>query len=258
MANPDAGTSTVGIVTSGAEKVADGGTVVINISAGGVFPDAGTAVISIATSGGQNPDFQTTVIGIVTSGDGGVLAPTQAFDATLQRDCIDQGDPRALRMMDNLPPYLTEDPTIRAYICSCAKELNRIEAAAVAMRTGSFPDQADLRTLVYYEGLFGLSNTALTLDQRRADVVAHMRKRRVASRYDWQAALQSFIGLGWTYAEQLPYNVLLTTPIDPTGARTPIITSFARAITPAHLQLIVNGSYGNFKVGISQIGIDPL
>lgn len=256
MANPDAGTSNVGIVSSGGEKIADGGTTSFAIYS--ATNDAGTTTFQITSSGGQNPDFQTTTIQISTPGDGGVIAPTPAFDATLYQDCISRGNARAVRMMDALPPYFYDDPTVRAYVCAVAKELNRVEAEAIALRLGAFPDTADLRTLAYYENLFGLSNTSLTVAQRQADVIGHMRKRRVASRYDWQQALQAFIGLGWTYAEQLPYNVLLTTPVDPTGARTPVITAFARAITPAHLQLVVNGTYGNFQIGISHIGIDPL
>lgn len=189
------------------------------------------------------------------------MTATPAFDPTLFADPIDQGDERALRMINALPPYFREDPTVRAYVSALALELDRLEAVAQELRTGSFPGTADLRALAYYEALFGLTNTALTLDQRRSDVVAHMHKRSVAARFDWQHALDAFIATpgGWSYSEgPSAYQVSLTVPVDPTGNRVPVITAFARAVTPAHLQLIVNGAFGNFQIGISRIGIDPL
>lgn len=241
----------------------DAGTTTFTIASGsgaGGIADVAKATFQITSKGGQNPDYGFTTIAVSTPGDGGVIAPTPAYDPTVFKDCLALGEPRATRMLNYLPPYFQEDPTIRSMICVWAKELNRIEAEANALRQGAFPDQADLRTLAYYEDLFGLSNASLTIDQRRADVLAHMRKRKVATRYDWQQALQTFIGSGWTYQEGLPntFTVLLTTPVDPTGQRTPLITAFARSITPAHLNLVVNGVYGNFKVGISLVGIDPL
>lgn len=220
--------------------------------------DAGTSILSILASSAFAYDAATATFQ-VTSYGGTAAGAAPAFDSTLFQDCIVAGNARANRMLSYLPPYFRDDPTIRSCICAWAKELDRIEAKAVATRTGAFPSVADLRTLAYYEGLFRLTNTSLTVAQRQADVIAHMRKRKVAERYDWQQALLQFIGsTGWSYAESSPYTVLLSTPVDPTGLRTPVITTFARAITPAHLQLVVNGAFGNFKVGISQIGIDPL
>jgi hypothetical protein len=185
---------------------------------------------------------------------------TPPFDDTLHQDDIALGSPRAVRMLGYLPPYYWDDPTVRGYVSAMAREFDRIEAAAVALRTGAFPSTADERTLEYYEAIFSLSNKALTLEARRADVVGHMRKRSVASRYDWQQALDAFINApgNWSYAEAPPYTVNLTVPVDPTGDRTPVITAYARAVTPAHLLLVVNGNYGAFQIGISHIGVDPL
>lgn len=244
MANPDVGTTTLTLLGGGTYKITD----------------VGTTTFAVVSSGAQNPDYGFTTIAISTPGDGGSIQATQTFDPNVYQDCIAKGEPRALRMLDYLPPYFQEDPTIKALVCAYAKELSRIQAKAEALRQGAFPDQADLRTLAYYEKLFGLSNTALSIDNRRLDVLAHMRKRKVATRFDWQTALATFIGAGWTYSEGAPgtFNILLTTPVDPTGTQTALIAAYARAITPAHLNLIVNGAYGNFKVGISFIGIDPL
>lgn len=188
------------------------------------------------------------------------MTATPVYDDTLFLDDIALGSPRAVRMQQALPPYYWDDPTVRGYICATARELDRIQAAGAAARTAMFPGTADDRTLDYYEALFSLSSKALTLDARRADIVGHLRKRSVASRYDWQQALDAFIAApgNWSYAEALPYTVNLTIPVDPTGDRTPIITAYARAVTPAHLLLVVNGNYGAFQIGISHIGIDPL
>lgn len=228
------------------------GSSIINIE------DAASAVFSIATSSAFAYDAATATFQISSYGGTGAGA-APALDTTAYLDCVDAGNVRANRMLNAMPPYFSQDPTVRGILCACAHELDRVETIAEALRTGSFPEDASLRTLQYYEALFGLSNTSLTIDQRRSDVVAHLRKHVVAERIDWQDALASFIGSsGWQYAEQSPYTVLLTTPVDPTGLRTPVIAAYARAITPAHLQLIVNGAYGNFKVGINLIGIDPL
>lgn len=232
------------VVGSAVVNIEDTGNTTIKISGQAAFAyDAGTTTFQITTYGASPP----------------TSSPFSPPDPTQYKDCIDLGEPRATRMLNAMPPYFANDPTIRAYVCACAKELNRIEVEANALRDGAFPDEADLRTLAYYEALFGLTNTALDLTTRRDDVIAHLRKRKVAERYDWQQALQSFIATtGWSYAEAPPYTVNLTTPVDPTGSRTPVIAAYARAITPAHLVLVVNGSYGGFQIGISHIGIDPL
>lgn len=223
-------------------NIEDAATTAFTISTGSAFAfDAGTAGFTISTYGGTPA----------------AAAPT--FDPTTFQDCIDLGEPRATRMLNALPPYFSQDPFVRGIICAAAKELNRVEAQADELRSGAFPSEADERTLEYYEALFALTITGLSTADRQAQVVAHLRQRQVAERFDWQQALLAFIGsTGWSYAESSPYTVLLTTPVDPTGQRTPVITAYARAITPAHLQLIVNGAFGNFKVGISEIGIDPL
>jgi hypothetical protein len=185
----------------------------------------------------------------------GDTTPPPAVDPTLFQDCIDLGEPRATRMLAALPPYFASDPTIRAYLCTCARELNRIEAAADALRLGSFPATANESTLEFYERMFGLSSVGLSTAQRQSDVIAHIRKRRVATRFDWQTALTAFIGsAGWSYVETPPYTVLIHAPVDPTGDRTAAIAKFARAITPAHLTVTVTGDYGAFQIGISHIG----
>lgn len=188
------------------------------------------------------------------------ITAAPAYDDTQFEDDIDRGSERAVRMLGYLPPYFWSDPTVRGYICTLAREFDRVQAAAESLRAGAFPPTADERTLEYYEAIFSLSNGALDMAARRDDIVAHMRKRSVASRYDWQQALDAFINRpgGWSYAEALPYTVNLTVPVDPSGDRTPVITAYARAVTPAHLLLVVNGNYGNFQVGISHIGVDPL
>jgi hypothetical protein len=163
---------------------------------------------------------------------------------------------RAERMIENLPPYLRDDPTVRSFVFVCARELDRIEAAANALRAGAFPDAADLRTLIIYEALFRISAAGLGLDARHAAVVAHMRKRHVATRYDWQAALTALLGAGWSYVESTPYMILLHTPVELDPARTAAVAAFAREITPAHLDLTITDDFGAFQVGISLIGDD--
>lgn len=222
--------------------------------------DAATSAALITSSSAAAFDAGTTVFQVTSYGTT-PAAIASTFDPTLFQDCIAAGNARANRMMNAMPPYYANDPTVRGYVCAMAKELDRVEAQANATRSGAFPSQADLRTLAYYEKLFSLTIVGLTQAQRQSQVTAHFRQRQVAERFDWQQALLTFIGsTGWSYAESPsnPYTILLTTPVDPSGQRTPVITAFARAITPAHLQLIVNGSFGNFKVGISLIGIDPL
>lgn len=183
------------------------------------------------------------------------------FDSTLYRSPIALGNVRALRMLNALAPYFQADPFVQSYISAMALELDRIEAAAEALRSGAFPSTADERTLAYYEFLFQISPDGLTDAQRRANVVSYLHQRSVATRYGWQQAVQNFIGsTSWSYSEAGPntFQILLNTPFDPVGDLTAQITAFAQQILPAHLLLVVNGSYGNFKVGISRVGIDPL
>lgn len=257
----DAGTSLIHIAPTGVEKIADKATqTAALVTGGGQNPDAGTTTFQILSGG--SPLTGTTTFTIATSGE--YAPPGPALDTTPVLDCIDLGDERALRMMAAIPPYLRTDPTIRATLCTVGRELNRFEAALNAFRLGTFPLTATESTLEIYEQLMQLhaetsDGTPLTLDERRAQVDAHLLKRRVAKRYDWQQALTEFIGTsGWSYSESPPYTVNLTTPFDPTGDKTAAITAYARKITPSHLVLVVNGNYAGFQIGISHIGTDRI
>lgn len=221
--------------------------------------DAGTNISVIVTGSGAQKiaDSGTTTFTINPAAIVGITSP--ALDTTGYQDAIDGGNVRANRMLDAIPPYYRNDPTVRGYFGAWAKELDRFEAAAQALRSGAFPATASERTLEYYERLFLITTTGLSTADRQANVAAHMRRRRVAQRYDWQQALLAFIGSAdWSYSEgpHDTYTVNLTLPPDPTTVA--VTTAFAREITPAHLNIAVNGSYGGFLVGVSRIGIDPL
>lgn len=114
----------------------------------------------------------------------------------------------ALRMLDEMPPYLGGAIDAQAVIGALSNEVGRFEAAAEVLRANFYPQTAD-DYLKVWESLLGLAIAPLdkTLAQRRNAVLSFMQSiTSSGSGLDWQANLTRLIGTGWTYAEHDPGN----------------------------------------------------
>lgn len=167
---------------------------------------------------------------------------------------------RAAVLLGDIQPELADDPIVQMALQAVANELDRVDQAAQSLRDGFFPTTATDPALSLYEEAFGLpvAPPTQTLDQRRALVIAHFRKRIAGSGLDWEAALTQAMGTTqYTYFEgPLPYQVTITYGFVAGAPTAQAVQAFAREITPAHVRVLAAYS-GGFLIGISNIG-DPL
>jgi hypothetical protein len=169
---------------------------------------------------------------------------------------------KALVLLGDIPGYLYDDEYVRAFKNAVARELQRIEDFMLAVRLGIFPQHADdeLGFLEIYERLFGLAikPPGVTVEQRRATILAHFRKRHSAAGSDWEAAIDGILGTSWTYVEEPSlYRVTITIPHGPGTVQAGQVESLVREVTPAHLEVRILFSTG-FQVGINLVGPDRL
>jgi uncharacterized protein YmfQ (DUF2313 family) len=170
---------------------------------------------------------------------------------------------RALDLLGDLPPYERDDPAIQAIIAAVADEIAVLEATANEILQGLFPQNADdtYGTLSYYERLLALpvAPPGQSLDQRRAMVLSYLATRKSASAADWVATLNRALGGAvWSYEEGPgDYQVTLHIPYEEGGYTVSQVLNLARAITPAHLDVLGSFNEG-FLIGISEIGVSTL
>lgn len=171
---------------------------------------------------------------------------------------------RGQRMLADLPPYYQEDPFVWAVVDTAARELQRIEDALNTIRAGFFPQTADdsMRLLSLWEATLGLpvAPSGITLDDRRAKVLAVLRSRGSGSGADWVAAIQAAVGSSnWTHQENYPgdYQLLITVPFPSNSYNAGVVAALARDITPAHIEVTVAAD-GGFIVDTSLVDSDVI
>jgi uncharacterized protein YmfQ (DUF2313 family) len=169
---------------------------------------------------------------------------------------------RTQDMLEDLPPYLQDDPAVQAVYYAVANEIDRIENTANEVRELLAAQTADntYRTLAMWEFIFGLppEPPGVTLADRQSKVKAMLRARRVAYGVDWVGVIdEALAGQSWDHNDAFAsYTVQLTLPGTSSSYQSKMIEAIARRITPAHLEL--NFTYeGGFIVGSSLVG-DPL
>ncbi len=170
---------------------------------------------------------------------------------------------KAAVLLEDYPPYEADDATFQNVINAMCAELERIEGFQKDLFfVKLFPANADdtYRTLEMWETLFGLppKPAGVTLNQRRARVLASWQKRNSSAGVDWESAVTRVLGTGsWSYRELTGYVLEVSIPYPPGSYTAGSMMTFLRKITPAHLQ--INLIYGpHFLVEISQIGIDVI
>jgi uncharacterized protein YmfQ (DUF2313 family) len=166
-------------------------------------------------------------------------------------------------MMENLPPYYEYDPTTRGFLDVVGKELQRIEDTAEGIAHQMAPLNADdtYGVLGLWEALLGLPPNPpdATVEERRNQVAANIRKRNSGSATDWVELVRTALGTSDFTWDEGPgrYHVTITYPYFDTGYTPTQVRNLVRDITPAHLKISPIFGEG-FIVGVSEIGVQPL
>lgn len=167
------------------------------------------------------------------------------------------------RMLGYMPPYWSEEPFAQAILSALGNEVQRISDRMDSIRSGFFPQNADdtYKILSLWEEHFGLpvNPVGATLLARQNLVQAHFQARSASKGSDWVAAMtQAMAGIVWSYEEgPAAYTITIFVPWV-AGSYTAVqIETFARNITPAHLDVAVEFDTG-FIVGEGIVGEDRL
>lgn len=171
--------------------------------------------------------------------------------------------PLAKRIFEMLPPYYEGEPFMEAIINALAREAERIEETASAIRREMFPQNATdrFKLLSLWEKLFTLpvAPTGVAESVRRQFVLARFRGRNSGAGSAWVEAMQQALGSTvWTYQEGPgAYQVTIYLSFSASSYNSVQVQQFARAITPAHIEVAVVYEEG-FVVGEGLVGEDRL
>lgn len=170
---------------------------------------------------------------------------------------------RAARMLRSLPDYYWEDPLVARMLQAVANEIDRLEQRALAVRAGLMPAASTdlLGLLSLWEQEFGLPVApAASEDQRRAKIVAALRKLDVASGVSTMAALRAAAGgLAIEVLENVPGPLqdTLVIPFDESSYSAGQVQELAERIWPAHRKVYMRYGEG-FKLDRSRLDADTL
>lgn len=177
---------------------------------------------------------------------------------------------KAQELLDLLPPYESDDPFVQGVIVAYANELQRIEDSLTMIRDASFPISTDdivlptgerVALASLWERTLGLpvNPAGVSITERRAKIVAHIRKRQSAKGSDWVANLSEALGpTPWSYQEGPgDYQVTIHIPYASGSYSAAQVIALARQMTPAHIDVIAAYNEG-FLIGISLIEVEPL
>lgn len=165
--------------------------------------------------------------------------------------------PLAVEHLNDLPPFLRDDPDIRAIVYCHAKEAERQEQRLDELLAELFPQSATEVGLPWWETLMRITvePEGLTVEERRETVIAYLRKLRgEAGGEEWIANVTSLIGPTWSYVEHdpddptsspPPYTVRVSVPFEPGVGEFAATERLIREITPAHLdiELVYSGGF---------------
>lgn len=167
------------------------------------------------------------------------------------------------RMLDQLPSYEANEPMIQRVYGALGNELDRMTATMDAIRDGLTPSIAtdDYSGLSMLESQLGIpvKPDGRTDLQRRLTVLAWIQARRGGTGSAWVALMNLALGsTPWSYHEGPgEYEVTIILPLVEGSLTAGQLLAFARAITPAHIDIIPTYGTG-FLIGISEIGVEPL
>ncbi len=167
------------------------------------------------------------------------------------------------RMLSMLPAELADEALVQRVYAALAAELERASGISQAIRDGLLPASATdtYKGLSMLEAQLGLPVAAegLTDAQRRTAIGAWIRARRGGTGAAWVELMTlTFGSTPWTYFEGPDdFQVTIQIPYASGSLTAAQALNFARAITPAHIDIIPTYGTG-FLIGVSEIGVEPL
>lgn len=168
---------------------------------------------------------------------------------------------RAQAMLDTLWLPEQDDPAVQAIMRAGADELDEVVAIAESVRDDAWPHRAT--TLLHlHEQMLGLPQnpSEATLAQRQAAVKGAVQSRKVGSKANWVARMNTVMrGQAWSYEENTPGpgQLTISIPFDERAYNAKQAEALARRITPAHILIVMRYAEG-FLVGISRVGRDAI
>lgn len=168
---------------------------------------------------------------------------------------------RTVDLLEDLPPYLAADAYAQATLDPLVREFDRIEQSMTRLRDKMMPQLCDdeFRTAALWETILELpvEPTGVSIEERRALILSHIRKRTASSSADWVDSLTNAIGSEWGWELGPGVGLTIRLPVIEGTFTAGQVYALARAITPAHLPLTVLYGEG-FIVGEGLVGIDSL
>jgi uncharacterized protein YmfQ (DUF2313 family) len=175
---------------------------------------------------------------------------------------FDSLTPLGQRMLREIPPWLRDDPDVKAVLHSMAKSKEAIRAAAQQIRDDLIPIRASSRGLGWWELYYGLpvEPEGLSEEARRGIVLGHIaREPPISSGASWQEQVTALIGGGWEYEEHTTTaKVTIKVPFPPSSDmfllaenRIPLLPSW-----PCHLEPEVVSMEG-FVLDLSLLDKEP-
>jgi hypothetical protein len=172
--------------------------------------------------------------------------------------------PRAVRLLEMLPPYVREDPEVVAVMREGGAELDRIEEFMLTVREHAWPHRAtdEYGILSVHERMLGLpvAPVGVTVADRQSQVRARMKRRRDGRKAAWVSRINEVLGAdNWEYAENTPggNQLSITLRVEPGIGLAEQARRLAEVFTPAAVQIIVGYEEG-FILGVGGLGEDAL
>jgi len=178
---------------------------------------------------------------------------------------------KGTELLQDLPEYEQDDPTIRAMINALGNELQRIDDYLLGLNESLQVAHATGDLLSYWEKFLDLpvdprDATDVSIgDAARINICsAAIRRRTAGDGSGWVALLDAVTaGQPWRHWENsdsagihADYQLKLSAELDTTDYRVGRFTDMVKQTTPAHLEISVIEIAGDdtFRVGISALG----
>lgn len=170
-------------------------------------------------------------------------------------------------MLDDLPPFLYDDPDVRAVIHCYARFADEADARAEEVRRQFFLDQADV-LLGAWEASLGITVAPIgkTVAERRDLALTYLLSLAESSTgAEWEARLLDAVGSGYTYREHdaddpgsgPAYTVTISLLVPASSETFRRAERLLRRMTPAHLDLIITSDTSGFQLDNSQLDQEP-
>jgi Bacteriophage Mu-like, Gp48 len=145
-------------------------------------------------------------------------------------------------MLNDLPPYLADDPWVRSIMDASARELKRVADMIATVRARLMPHNAGEQALQLWESVLSLpiNPPGVSFDDRRNKVLGALRTRSAVEGFEWIKTVTQILGTAdWEHVEGPgPYAVSVAIPSN-IAYTIGTFETLLRRVTPAHLQISV-------------------